>query len=202
MSTAATVEPSKGELTRRAVLDAAIERFGRDGFRATSVTDIARDADVGPTVPYTYFSSKESLFLAALDEDAAGVIAEATSVIFSDVDDDWAAVLMGILVEAVGRHPLAERVLAGLEPHVTDRMLDIPALEELRTAVAQRLVADQATGEVRADIDAAAMSRGLVTIVLSLLMGVIQFGGAAVTTHGADVLAVLRAAIKDPSTEA
>ena len=55
---------------------AAIARFGRDGYRSTSVADIARDAGVGGTAAYAYFASKEALFLAAIDEDAAGVINE------------------------------------------------------------------------------------------------------------------------------
>lgn len=36
---------SKGARTRQAILAAAIARFGRDGYRATSVADIARDAN-------------------------------------------------------------------------------------------------------------------------------------------------------------
>src|SRR3954468_18237529 len=74
---------SKGEQTRQAILTAAIYRFGRDGYRATSVADIARDAGVGGTVAYAYFPSKEALFLAAIDEDAAAVIQEG---LFSVVD--------------------------------------------------------------------------------------------------------------------
>ena len=66
-----TATATKGEQTRQAILDAAIARFGRDGYRATSVADIARDAGVGGTVAYAYFPSKEALFLAAIDEDAA-----------------------------------------------------------------------------------------------------------------------------------
>ena len=62
---------TKGAQTRQAILEAAIARFGRDGYRATSVADIARDAGVGGTVAYAYFPDKEALFLAALDEDAA-----------------------------------------------------------------------------------------------------------------------------------
>jgi AcrR family transcriptional regulator len=34
---------------------------------ATSVANIARDADVGGTVSYAYFPGKEVLFFAALD---------------------------------------------------------------------------------------------------------------------------------------
>jgi AcrR family transcriptional regulator len=43
---------SKGAQTRQAILRSAITRFGRDGYRSTSVADIARDADVGGTVAY------------------------------------------------------------------------------------------------------------------------------------------------------
>src|SRR3546814_17619533 len=74
-STATSRRPStKGEQTRRAILAAAIERFGREGYRATSVADIARAAGVGGTVAYAYFPNKETLFLAAIYEDASHVI--------------------------------------------------------------------------------------------------------------------------------
>ena len=63
--TTGTTPATKGEQTRRAILRAAITRFGRDGFRATSVADIARDAGVGGTVAYAYYPNKEALFLAA-----------------------------------------------------------------------------------------------------------------------------------------
>ncbi len=76
---------SKGEQTRQAILDAAIARFGREGFRATSVADIARDAGVGGTVAYAYFPNKEALFLAAIDEDAAGVISEGLTSVLGDL---------------------------------------------------------------------------------------------------------------------
>src|ERR1700678_3366157 len=75
---------SKGSQTRRAILDAAIARFGREGYRSTSVADIARDAAVGGTVAYAYFPSKEALFLAAVDEDAAGVITQGLSTVLED----------------------------------------------------------------------------------------------------------------------
>jgi AcrR family transcriptional regulator len=197
----ASVEPhephgvGKGAQTRQAVLAAAIERFGRDGYRATSVADIARDAQVTGTVPYAYFPNKTALFVAALDEDAAGVIHEAVSTILEDPDARaWQSTVMLTLVEALETHPLARRILAGLEPHVTDRMLDIPALAELRKAVADRIAADQILGVVRADVDPSALANGTVTIILSLLMSVIQFGQGGLADHGPDVFAVFEAA--------
>ena len=185
---------AKGQRTRQAILDAAIVRFGRDGFRATSVADIARDAGVGGTVAYAYFPGKEALFLAAVDEDAAGVIEEGLRSI-EDTLVDWHQVLMATLVGAVDRHPLAKRLLAGLEPEVTDRVLDIPALAQLRVAVADRLRREQAAGAIRRDIDPVAVGNGIVTLVLSLLMSTVQVGGEAVGRFGSDVVAVFEAAI-------
>src|SRR2546421_8576198 len=136
---------SKGERTRQAILEAAIVRFGRDGYRASSVADIARDASVGGTVAYAYFPSKEALFLAAVDEDAAAVVHEGLSTIDDADIDDWRETLIFTLLGAVERHPLARRLLGGLEPDVTDRVLEIPALAELRKACAARPATQQLT---------------------------------------------------------
>src|ERR1044071_2339657 len=105
----------KGEQTRQAVLEAAIVRFGREGYRATSVADIARDAGVGGTVAYAYFPNKEALFLAAIDEDAASVIREGLTLVVDPATvEDWRQTLIFTLVAAVQHHPLARRLLAGL----------------------------------------------------------------------------------------
>jgi AcrR family transcriptional regulator len=184
----------KGAQTRRAILDAAIVRFGREGYRATSVADIARDASVGGTVAYAYFPNKEALFLAAIDEDAAAVISEGMhSVARATVN--WRQTLFFTMVEAVERHPLARRLLAGLEPEVTERVLEIPALEELRKAVAERMRSDQPTGLVRTDIDPNAMANGVVAILLSLLMSVTQLGSSIAEHYAGDVATVFQAAI-------
>jgi AcrR family transcriptional regulator len=192
------VKPTKGEQTRRAVLDAAIARFGRDGFRATSVADIARDARVGGTVAYAYFTDKEALFLAAIDEDAAGVIEEGVShLLQGDEHHEWRRTLIFTLLAALDRHPLARRMLAGLEPEVTIRVLDIPALAELRKACAERLRSEQAAGFVRVDIDPVAIANGMVAVLLSLLMSVVQLGADAARPYADDVAAVFEAAL-DP----
>src|SRR4051794_19092436 len=188
----------KGEQTREAILRAAIVRFGREGFRATSVADIARDASVSGTLAYAYFPNKEALFLAAVDEDAAAVINEGLSTVLDNPNahpEDWRQALLGTLVAAVDRHPLARRLLGGLEPDVTDRVLEIPALAELRKACVERFRSEQAAGLVRAEIDAEATANGMVTIILSLLMAVVQLGGSAAETYGPDVIAVFQAAL-------
>jgi len=189
---------TKGESTRRTILEAAIVRFGRDGYRATSVADIARDAGVGGTVAYAYFPNKEALFLAAIDEDAAGAINEGLiSVVGSRSHDDWQQAILVHMIGALDHHPLARRVLAGLEPEVTDRVLEMPALAELRKVMAARLAEDQLAGLVRSDIDPHQMANGVVAIVLSLLMSVVQLGTSTASPYAADVSAVFGAAL-DP----
>ena len=64
---------TKGDRTRRRLLDLAVRRFAADGYRRTSVSDIARDADLTPAAVYAYFAGKEALFQAAVDADASAL---------------------------------------------------------------------------------------------------------------------------------
>jgi AcrR family transcriptional regulator len=186
---------SKGEQTRRAVLDAAISRFARDGYRPTSVADIARDAAVGGTVPYAYFPNKEALFFAAVDEDAAAFIQQGLAPLESTDIVDCCEELFYVLVAAVDKHPLAKRLLANLEPEVAARVIDIPALMELRKVLTERLRAEQVAGSVRADVDPVAVGNGLVMITISLLRSVVQLGSDAAMVYASDVIAVFEAAV-------
>jgi AcrR family transcriptional regulator len=198
----AELNPSmtKGERTRQALLEAAIARFGRDGYRGSSVAEIARDARLSGTAAYVYFPNKEALFVAAVDEDAAAVVDEGLASLTDAVDlDQWRGSLIFTLLSAVDRHPLARRVLTGLEPEFTVRLITIPALEQLRKACGDRIAAEQLAGKVRADIDPQQIANGLVTIVLSLLMSLLQTGTDPATLLGPDVAAVVEAALRPPS---
>jgi AcrR family transcriptional regulator len=190
---------TKGERTRQALLDAAIARFGRDGYRGTSVAEIARDARLSGTAAYVYFPNKEALFVAAVDEDAAAVVDEGLASLSDAVDlDHWRGTLIFTLLSAVERHPLARRVLTGLEPEFTVRLITIPALEQLRKECADLIAVEQLEGKVRADIEPQQIANGLVTIVLSLLMSLLQTGTDPATLLGADVAAVVEAALSPP----
>jgi AcrR family transcriptional regulator len=189
---------TKGAQTRRAILDAAVARFGREGYRAASVADIARDASVGGTVAYAYFPNKEALFLAAVDDDAAAVINLGLASAVDETDaGDWRRTLFFALLEACEHHPLARRLLAGLEPDATDRVIETPALVDLRRICAERLAAEQRAGTARPDIDPVVTANGVVGILLAMLMSVVQLGGAAATFYADDVTAVLRSAIEN-----
>ena len=191
-----SVIESKGERTRRAILQAAIVRFAREGYRATSLTRVAHDAGLSPSAIYPYFANKEALFVAAVDEDAAGEIEDGLAGVRNvDLIGDWRHVIVGFL-NALDQHPLARHVLAGLEPEFTVRLIGIPALDQLRKGLADNLLNLQMSGDVRDDLDAQAMASGFLTIWLSLLMSLVQTGSQPIDLLGEDVVSVFDAAMR------
>ncbi len=58
----------KSERSRRQVLDAALQLFSRQGYRATTVREIADTARVSTGNVYHHFPDKESIFRSLLDE--------------------------------------------------------------------------------------------------------------------------------------
>jgi TetR/AcrR family transcriptional regulator, acrAB operon repressor len=58
----------KSERSRRQVLDAALQLFSHQGFRATTVREISEAAGVSTGNVYHHFPDKESIFRTLLDE--------------------------------------------------------------------------------------------------------------------------------------
>jgi hypothetical protein len=77
-------------------------------------------------------------------------------------------------------------------------VLEIPALEELRKVVGERLRQEQLNDTVRADIDPYAVGSGLISMFLSLLMSVTQIGRDAISTYAPGIIAVTEAALVPP----
>jgi AcrR family transcriptional regulator len=55
--------------TKAAILAAARERFGAEGFQAATIRAIAADAGIDPSMVMRYFGSKDKLFAAAAEFD-------------------------------------------------------------------------------------------------------------------------------------
>src|SRR6185503_12815399 len=53
--------------TRQRLIEAAIRRFYRDGFRNVGIDQILSDVEISKTAFYKHFESKEDLMLAALE---------------------------------------------------------------------------------------------------------------------------------------
>ena len=107
----------KSDRTRAAILAAARERFGADGYERATIRAIAADAAIDPAMVMRYYGSKEKLFAAAAEFDVR--LPD-----FSDVPKER-------LGEALARH-LIER----WEADDTLRVL-------LRTAVTNEVAAER-----------------------------------------------------------
>ncbi|WGX96073.1 TetR/AcrR family transcriptional regulator [Nocardioides sp. L-11A] len=74
--TSVTTLTPRAQRTRAALLVSARAVFERDGFHNARITDIADGAKVAHGTFYTYFDSKESVFLALVDEMIADLFHE------------------------------------------------------------------------------------------------------------------------------
>ncbi len=71
---------------RTEILNAAINRFGRNGYENTKWADIADDVGIGPTALYHYFDSKQHCLYVILDE-AVGELHKRFNAITAAHDD-------------------------------------------------------------------------------------------------------------------
>lgn len=62
------LQERKSERSRRQILDAALALFAHQGYRATSVRDVAERAGLSTGNVYHHFADKESIFRTLLDE--------------------------------------------------------------------------------------------------------------------------------------
>jgi TetR/AcrR family transcriptional regulator, regulator of cefoperazone and chloramphenicol sensitivity len=67
MAVRSTSASSRGDQTRESLIDAAVEVFGRDGFRAASTRSIADLAGVNQALIGYHFGGKPGLYLAVFD---------------------------------------------------------------------------------------------------------------------------------------
>lgn len=192
----------RGDVTRRAVLDAAIDRFGRDGFRRTSVTSIARQAGLGSTTTYVHYPTKEALFDAAVEDDLTSLFAKVVEVI--DVADPSAGptALIGLLLVELDRHPLARRLVGGREPELADRVLASGAVTALTLAVTERVVEGQQLGVIRADLAPDVLGDGLISVVIALAMVAEQMGQPLLEQRADGIDAVFQAVLTVPPSGA
>jgi TetR/AcrR family transcriptional regulator, regulator of cefoperazone and chloramphenicol sensitivity len=101
-----SVSATRGDTTRVALVRAAIEVFGRDGFEAAGTRSIAHAAGVNPALIGYHFRGKPGLYLAALEHIAEQVGAR-----------------LGPLAEAIDAELSAERAEGGASPEQALQLL-------------------------------------------------------------------------------
>jgi len=192
----ADLAETKGERTRRRLLELAIDRFGARGYRSTSVSEIARAAGLTQAAAYAYFAGKEDLFVAAVDADASALIDGAYAGVAELALPQLFPSFIVALSADLPAHPLARRVLAGREPEVIARLVELPAMQTVTARMETRVRKAQAAGTVGANVDAAKLCAGIEAIVVALLLSMVQIGGAPTRRHQAGVVEAFAALLR------
>lgn len=157
----------RAPVRRRQLLEMALPRFARNGFRGTTTAELATAAGVTPPILYRHFASKLDLFVALVD-DAGEQLRRA-----------WAqrALADGPGTEAL---PAARILLAGL--------VEAPESAPIRQACDRQLAALRGDLATRLgpgqDLDRRAR------LILSAWLGHVAAGGA----HG-DLVAAIEATV-------
>ncbi|MBV8220950.1 MAG: TetR family transcriptional regulator [Solirubrobacterales bacterium] len=104
---------SRDEGARRAeILEAAIDRFGRNGYESTKWAEIADDVGIGPTALYHYFDSKQHCLYVILDQALADLHERFDSITASHADPrDALRAVCADCFELSEREVLRNRVL-------------------------------------------------------------------------------------------
>jgi AcrR family transcriptional regulator len=149
-------ERKKRELRGR-IYEAARRLFVRQGFEATTVTQIAAAADVAPATFFLHFPNKAAV-LAELTGEVSGhlraLVAEqlARRVAAQERIRGFA---QRVAAEVSPARGLAREVLLELMRSRAEPGVDVPYLSPVHEPFAEIIRAGQAAGEVRTDFDAA-----------------------------------------------
>ncbi len=150
--------------TQSRILAAAADCFSRYGFARTRMEDVAAGAGVSRALVYEYFSSKKKL-LAEVQRAALSDWFAAYEAVISDaasVRDALAAWLRFCLTDS-DRHSLARAVFVSEGGEGTGAWTDwrVQLRDEWLARLSSLLERGIATGELRADVDAAAAALAL-----------------------------------------
>jgi AcrR family transcriptional regulator len=144
---------------RDRLVKAATELFAHQGFRATSVDDIAELAGTSRSLVFFHFGTKDGLLSAVVEK----TVAEYTAPFFHDDETRSGIAALRDVIDARSkagraRHELARLVYQlmgdaiGVEPQLAPRLAALN--REVRSHFARLVRRAQAAGEMRADVDA------------------------------------------------
>jgi AcrR family transcriptional regulator len=165
---------------RARLMDVGRRLFAERGYQGTSTADIAREAECSEAVLYQHFASKQALFLAVLEEQAAGMQRRLEEAAARAGDDPLGGIARGMgrrvtepdLPDSLKLRSLAVTMADDPEVRQTlDRIRD-----GFKEIVGDAVRRSQASGRVRADVDP--------EHVVALLAGLSFLGAFTCATEG------------------
>ncbi len=112
--------------TRGQILAAARSSFAAQGYRATTIREVASAAGVDPSLVHHYFGSKDDLFLAALEVPVdprkvfAGVFAEG----LDGAGERLVRAVLAVWSDPERRQPIEALVRSAITPHQGTSLLE------------------------------------------------------------------------------
>lgn len=171
--------------TRRNILASAVEAMSAQGFEATTMKQIARDAGIGDATIYNYFPTKEKLIVGYFEQ----VMADAVSATLATpgLDSYTLQERLQRLTDAVLEQLLPNREFVQMTHQLVRRSALLlsaqwPAKSLLRQTVLDFLNAAEQSG----DMPALAFKAGVASLYADYLFGVISYWLADVSEAFAD----------------
>lgn len=170
----------KKRATRQAIFDAAVNRFMECGYDATTIDDIARDADVARATFFNYYPTKEAILHAI----AADAFDYARKTFDREFDNESASIRdkikrslerFGAIVE---RNPKYYQTvfLDALRSQAGFVAANRDAVENLMSALTRNLGNAQQRGELDHTLDPAQLAEMLTGIYLHTILNYILGG--------------------------
>ncbi|MFC9964422.1 TetR/AcrR family transcriptional regulator [Nocardia ignorata] len=190
---------------RRAILDAAIDTFLRDGYERATLDVIAERAGVAKQTAYNHFGDKQTLFLAAVDDERSRVAANFDAEITgSDKADDLDAITALVEIGLFVLRVLLDERASALRRLVISEVARIPSLrpacaegepKQLVTQIADLLRGRSERGELDVE-DPATAARQFISLLVQQGLHASTYGtiplpaadAATICTEAADLI--------------
>ena len=150
------MSPGPAPDKRRAILDAAITVFARQGFHSARVSDVAAEAGVAYGLVYHYFNSKDQMLNELFTERWALLVEASQEIRSSDVPPrDKLAGVANFIIESYRHEPELMKVIIVEVTRAANsfRRTHLPEIRRAYDLVAEIVADAQAKREFRDDVD-------------------------------------------------
>lgn len=173
------ITQAQRETRRQQILDAALRCFSRDGFHNTTTADIVRESGVSQGTLYLYFATKDDIIAALADDRHQS---EAFLTAMAQREQDPVRGLLALIElhgsgltdpsrldgRRVGVQGWAEALR---NPLIHQRVVE--GITTVREAIVRLVERGQNTGQIRPEIDPAAVARTLIATFQGLALHVV-----------------------------
>ena len=170
---------------RRRIIEAAVSVFSQKGYRGSTVADVVRESGLSVGAIYTYFPSKEALFLQTCDiASARGIEELGVRLAGVSTTAEKLAIAISMFIETVdtfeGEPGQVSLVAAWAEAEGESLVREMLVRRRERLAGVGHLLLQEgiARGELPSWIDVDAVARGLTALLDGLLLQRIEAGAA------------------------